>query len=91
MTDRVTTSGTSTDNDDVVSKSAVIKLLCPILERIRSIPSTSSKPASKGAKRYSNRSNDDDSDDENRLTIGESRTNRNINEIVEMAVEMKEH
>ena len=47
---------------------------------------------SKGAKRYSNRSSDDDSDDENKLTIEESRINRIVNEIVEMAARlMLEH
>ena len=41
-----------------------------------------------GAKRHSSRSSDDDSDDENSLTIDESRTNRNVNEIVEMAARL---
>ena len=41
----------------------------------------------KGAKRCPILS-DDDSDDECRLTIDESRTNRNINEIVEMAAKL---
>ena len=78
----------STDGDDIVTKSAVIELLCAILERIRSVPSTPCKPASKGAKRYSNRISDDDSDDDSSLTIDESRTNRNVNEISEMAAKL---
>ena len=76
-----------TTGNDVISKSAVIELLCAILERVRSIPPTPSKPASNGARRCPIRS-DDDSDDECRLTIDESRTNRNVNEIVKMAAKL---
>ena len=70
------------------SKSAVIELLCAILERIRSIPPTPCKPMSYGAKRYPNRSSDDGGDYKCRLTADKSRTNYNVNEIVDMAAKL---
>ena len=75
----------TTHGYDVISKSAAIELLWVVRERIRIIQPTPCKPTSEGAKRYPNRSRDDD---RSRLTIDESRTNHNTNEIVEMAARL---
>ena len=74
-----TARSTPKTGNDVIYKSAVIELLCAILERMRSIPLTPSKPASKGERLYPIWS-DDDSDDECSFTIDQSRTNRNVND-----------